>query len=89
MELLILVGEHGGDPIHQTNAPRADDPVALMRLILRGVRQRAFVILNPYVIPRIDPAIARLAPEKMFDFPNPTPVGALAEQRPARSRFIE
>jgi hypothetical protein len=68
---------------------RADDPVALLRLILRRVRQRAFVILNPYVIPRIDPAVARLAPEKMFDFPNPTPVGALAEQRPARSRFIE
>jgi len=58
-------------------------------LILRGVRQRAFVILNPYVIPRIDPAVARLAPEKMFDFPNSTPVGAFAEQRPARSRFIE
>jgi hypothetical protein len=77
--------------LHQTNAPRrrADDPVALLRLILRWVRQRAFVILNPYVIPRIDPAVARLAPKKMFDFPNPTPVGALAEQRPARSRFIE
>jgi hypothetical protein len=68
---------------------RADDPVALLRLILRRVRQRAFVILNPYVIPRIDPAVARLAPEEMFDFPNPTPVGALAEQRAARSRFIE
>jgi hypothetical protein len=67
----------------------ADDPVGLLRLILRRVRQRAFVILNPYVIPRIDPAVARLAPEKMFDFPNPTAVGALAEQRPARSRFIE
>ena|ERR1700681_2454781 len=80
-----------GAPLHQTNAPRrrADDPVALMRLILRRVRQRTFVIFNPYVIPRIDPAIARLAPEKMFDFPNPTPVDALAEQRPARSRFIE
>jgi hypothetical protein len=68
---------------------RADDPVALMRLILRRVRQRTFVIFNPYVVPRIDPTVARLAPEKMFDFPNPTPVDALAEQRPARSRLIE
>ena len=27
---------------------------ALLRLILRGMRQRTFVILNPYVIPRVD-----------------------------------
>jgi hypothetical protein len=35
--------------LHRTNAPRrrADDPVALVRLILRRVRQRAFVILGP------------------------------------------
>src|ERR1700682_1285676 len=38
---------------------RADDPAALLRLILHRVRQRAFVVLNPYVIPRIDPAVAR------------------------------
>ena len=74
-----------------SHAPRgrADRPCGLSRLILRGMRQLALVILNPNQIPRIDPAVARLAPKKMFDFPNPTPVGALAEQRPARSRFIE
>jgi hypothetical protein len=77
--------------LHRTNAPRrrADDPVALLRLILCRVRQRTFVILNPYVIPRIDPAVTRLALEKMFDLPNAPPVGALAEHRPARSRLIE
>jgi hypothetical protein len=47
------------------------------------------VILDPYVIPRIDPAVARLASEKMLALMDAPPVGALAEQRPARSRFIE
>ena len=70
-------------------SPLRADFETLLHPVLRGMRQRTFVILNPYVIPRIDPAVARLAPEKMFDFPNPTPVDALAEQRPARSRFIE
>ena len=32
---------------------RADRPCGLLRLILRRVRQRALVILNPHVIPRI------------------------------------
>ena len=36
----------------------------LLRLILRWVRQRAFVVLDPSQIPRIDPAVARLASEK-------------------------
>jgi len=58
-------------------------------LILRRVRQRAFVILNPYVISRIDPAVARLAPEKMISLADVSPVGALSEYRPAPSRFIE
>jgi len=53
------------------------------------MRQRAFVILGPHQIPRIDPAVARLAPEKMFGLMDATPVGALAEHRPAWSRFIE
>jgi hypothetical protein len=77
--------------LHRTTAPRgrADRSCTLLRLILRGMRQRAFVIFNPYVIPRIDPAVARLAPEKMFDLTNVSPVGALAEYRPARFRFIE
>jgi hypothetical protein len=39
----------------------------LLHAILRRVRQRAFVILNPNQIPRVDPAVARLAPEKMLD----------------------
>jgi hypothetical protein len=43
---------------------RSDDPVALMRLILRRVWQRTFVIFNPYVVPRVDPAVARLASKK-------------------------
>jgi len=47
------------------------------------------VILNPYVISRIDPAVARLAPEKMISLADVSPVGALSEYRPAPSRFIE
>jgi hypothetical protein len=58
-------------------------------LILRRVRQRGFVILNPNQIPRIDPAVARLASEKMFGLGDAPPIGALAEHRPARSRFID
>ena len=74
-----------------SHAPRAraDDPAALLSLILRGMRQRAFVIFNPHVIPRVDPAVARLASEKMFDLMNAKPVGALADHRPARPRFFE
>jgi hypothetical protein len=77
--------------LHQTNAPRrrADDPVALLRLILRRVRQRAFVILNPYVIPRIDPAVARLASKKMFGLGDATPVDALAEHGTPRSGLLD
>ena len=63
--------------------------VALLRLILRGMRHRAVVILDPYVIPRIDPAVARFASEKMFDLTNASTIGALAEQRPARSRWFD
>jgi hypothetical protein len=53
------------------------------------VRQRAFVVLNPYVIPRVDPAVARLASEKMISLTDAKPVGALAEHGPAWSRFFE
>ena len=66
-----------------------DDPVALLRLILRGMRQRAFVIQNPYVISRVDPAVARAASEKMSNLADATPISALADHRPARPRFIE
>jgi hypothetical protein len=66
----------------------SDRPISLLNSILRWVRQRAFVVLDPCQIARIDPAVARLASEKLFDLMNAAPVGALAEQRPARSRLI-
>jgi hypothetical protein len=53
------------------------------------MRQRAFVILNPNQIARIDPAVAHLASEKMFGLMYATPIGALAEYRPAWSRFLD
>ena len=61
----------------------------LLNSILRGVRQRGLVILNPYVIPRIDPTVARLATEIMLSLVDAPTVDALAEHRPARSRFID
>jgi hypothetical protein len=64
-------------------------PVALLRLILHRVRQRAFVVLNPYVIPRVDPAVARVASEKMPSLTDAPPIGALAEHGTAWSRFFE
>ena len=74
-----------------SHAPQtlAVDPVALLRLILHRVRQRPLVILNPYVIPRVDPTVARVASEKMTSLTDAKPVGALAEHRPAWSRFFE
>ena len=74
-----------------SHAPRAraDRPRNLLSLILRRMRQRAFVILNPDQIARVEIAAARLASEKMFALTNATPVGALAEHRPAWSRFFE
>jgi hypothetical protein len=70
-------------------ASRAGPPRVATEFHLARVRQRAFVVLGPHQIPRIDPAVARRASEKLFDFPKPSPLGALAEYRPARSRFIE
>ena len=61
----------------------------LLHAILRRVRQRAFVILNPYVIPRVEIAAANVASEKIFGLADAKPVGALAEHRPAWSRFFE
>jgi hypothetical protein len=58
-------------------------------LILRRVRQRAFVILNPCDIAGVDKAAANHASKLMLSLGNVTPVGALAEHRPARSRFID
>jgi hypothetical protein len=51
----------------------------LLHAIFRRVWQRAFVILNPYVIPPIDPAVARAASEKMTSLTDAKPVSALAE----------
>jgi hypothetical protein len=48
-------------PSSRAPRARADDPVALLRLILRRVRQRAFVIQNPYVIPCVEIAAANVA----------------------------
>jgi hypothetical protein len=58
-------------------------------LILRGMRHRTFVLLDPCQIACVDKAAARLASEKMFDLIDATPVGALAERRPAWTRFFE
>ena len=55
----------GSDRLRMTpGCPRREG--ALLRLILRGMRQLALVILNPSQIPGIDPAVARLASEKMI-----------------------
>jgi hypothetical protein len=53
------------------------------------MRQRAFVILNPDQIARVEIAAARLASEKMISLTDAKPVGALAEHGPAWSRFFE
>src|SRR5260370_42619350 len=76
---------------HRINAHtgRADRPCSLLSLIARGVRQRAFVVLYPCQIARVEITAARLASEKVFGLTNATPVGALAEHRPAWSRFTE
>jgi hypothetical protein len=66
---------------------RAGRRVWLLNSILRGVRQRGLMVLDPNQIPRIDPPAARLASEKMFGLMNAPTIGALAEHGPARSRF--
>jgi len=57
--------------------------------MLRGMRKRAFVVLGPNQIPRVDPAVARLASKIMFGLTDAPPIGALAEHGPAWSRFFE
>jgi|SRR5450631_75571 hypothetical protein len=54
---------------------RANRPCSLLRLILRGMRQRAFVVFDPHQMPHIDPAVARLASEKMFGLGDGPPIG--------------
>jgi hypothetical protein len=73
--------------LHRTNAHTSR--AALLRLILRGMRQRPFVILNPYEIARVEIAAALLTSEIMLSLGDAPPVGALAEHSPARSRFFE
>jgi hypothetical protein len=53
------------------------------------VRQRAFVILDPCQIARVDKAAANLASEIMISLANAPPVDAFAEHCPARSRFVD
>jgi hypothetical protein len=53
------------------------------------VRQFALVVLNPNEIPPVDPAVASLASKIMFGLTDAPPIGALAEHRPAWSRFFE
>jgi hypothetical protein len=47
------------------------------------------VIQNPYVVPRVEIAAANVASENVYGLGDVPPVGALAEQRPAWSRFFE
>jgi hypothetical protein len=72
---------------NQTNEPRARCR-ALLRPVARGMRQRAFVVLKPNQIARVEITAACLAFEKMFGLGNVLPIGALAQDRPAWSRFI-
>ena len=73
-----------GEPAH-TRAALID----LLRLIARRVRQLAFVILNPTQIAHIDPTAACLASEKIFRLGDKPTIGALADDRPARSRLVD
>jgi hypothetical protein len=58
-------------------------------LIACRVRQRTFVVLDPCQIAHVDPTAARFASEKMLSLTDASPLGALAEHRPAWSRFFE
>src|SRR5216684_5586767 len=62
---------------------------ASLRLIARRVRQRAFVVLNPCPIAPVDPAVARHASKKMLGLGDVPTIGALADDRAARSRFVD
>jgi hypothetical protein len=81
----------GRSAFQSSRAPRGriDRPYSLLRLILRRVRQRAFVVLDPSQIAHVDPTATRHASEKMFGLGDAPTIGALAERRPARPRFFE
>jgi hypothetical protein len=70
---------------HLTTPTRAAG--ALLCTIAGGMRKRAFVVLKPNQIARVEITAARLASEKMFGLRNALPIGALAQDRPAWSRF--
>jgi hypothetical protein len=58
-------------------------------LILRRVRERAFVVLDPSEIAHVDPSAACRASEKIFGLGDNPTIGALADDRPARSRLVD
>ena len=64
------------------------DRTALLRLILRRVRQRAFVIFDPPQLAQVEIAAARHTSEIMFGLWDVPPVGALADEYAARSRLV-
>jgi hypothetical protein len=64
---------------------RVGDHAALLRTSLRQVRHRAFVILNPHQIARLDKAAANLATEKMIDQPHARAACRRARQGPPRA----
>ena len=47
------------------------------------------MIQNPNVVPRVEIAAANVASEKVFGLADAKSIGALAEHRPAWSRFFE
>jgi hypothetical protein len=55
---------------------------------LRGMRQRAFVVLGPNQIPRIDPAVACLASEIILSLPDATPVVAFNHHKRIKLRAV-
>jgi len=59
----------------------------LLHSILRRVRQRAFVVLDPHEIARVDKAAANLTSEIMLSLTDAPPISALADAGRA-SRFV-
>ncbi len=61
----------------------------LLHSILRRVRQRAFVVLDPHEIARVDKAAANLTSEIMLSLTDAPPISALADAGSAQSRFVD
>jgi hypothetical protein len=62
---------------------------ALLNPVLRRVRQRALVVIDPGEIAGVDKAVANPASEIMMSLRDAAPAGALAEHLPARYRFVD